>query len=374
MSEVRRLRGHTAPIYLLMPFGTHLISICEHQQVYLWNLTQSAPLPSSSSSSSSVSVSKSENDLSGSKKRRKTGPTKAAKGDDSNDNDDNADDDESSDDDTDSKRTGSKADVDDGSDSELENEEVSSSSTPSAESVRGSCDGVYFEHFTLPSRGPAGTRVTCIMHPHTYINKIVISYSNGDMQLWNVRTKRLIHTFNTLQWLPSSLSSSVISSGDSSSSKGASAAEMARLLGDHDSDEATRGVGVITSVVQSPAVDVVAVGMDTGLIAIHNLRVDTSVMMFRQSQGSVTSMAFRSDGFPHLASGSSGGHIVIWNLEKKQLHTIVRDAHDGQVVSLHFLPNEPILVSSGVDNSIKVSPFMPSTSQFIAGGACINID
>ena len=47
--------------------------------------------------------------------------------------------------------------------------------------------------------------------------------------------------------------------------------------------------------------------------------------------------------------------ISIWNLEKRKLQTVVKDAHDGPVVALHFLAREPVLLSSGADNSIKVS-------------------
>lgn len=42
----------------------------------------------------------------------------------------------------------------------------------------------------------------------------------------------------------------------------------------------------------------------------------------------------------------------------------VEIAHDGGVVSLHFLLNEPILVSSGTDNALKVRSFMHSLFVF----------
>jgi WD40 repeat protein len=63
------------------------------------------------------------------------------------------------------------------------------------------------------------------------------------------------------------------------------------------------------------------------------------------------------DGQPLLASGGSSGVISIWNLEKKRLHSVVREAHDGVITSLHFFANEPVLMSSSADNSIKVSFF-----------------
>jgi len=66
-------------------------------------------------------------------------------------------------------------------------------------------------------------------------------------------------------------------------------------------------------------------------------------------------LLFDLDGQPLLASGGSSGVISIWNLEKKRLHSVVREAHDGVITSLHFFANEPVLMSSSADNSIKVS-------------------
>lgn len=60
------------------------------------------------------------------------------------------------------------------------------------------------------------------------------------------------------------------------------------------------------------------------------------------------------DGQPLLASGGSSGVISIWNLEKRRLQSVIRDAHDGSILSLHFFVNEPVLMSSSSDNSIKV--------------------
>jgi U3 small nucleolar RNA-associated protein 21 len=67
------------------------------------------------------------------------------------------------------------------------------------------------------------------MHPDTYLNKIVLGTREGQIQLWNVATKKLIYTF--------------------------------------------QGWGSpVTCIVQSPAVDVVAIGLADGRIMIHNLK------------------------------------------------------------------------------------------------------
>ncbi len=61
------------------------------------------------------------------------------------------------------------------------------------------------------------------------------------------------------------------------------------------------------------------------------------------------------DGQPVLASGSSTVHITFWDLNGggRLLH-VIRGAHDGLVTGLEWVPGQPLLISSGEDNSIKV--------------------
>ncbi|GJM97875.1 hypothetical protein PR202_ga14835 [Eleusine coracana subsp. coracana] len=153
---------------------------------------------------------------------------------------------------------------------------------------------------------------TCIMHPDTYLNKVIIGSEEGPLQLWNISTKKKIYEF-----------------------KGWNSA--------------------VRCCVSSPALDIVAVGCSDGTVHVHNIRYDEELMSFNhQIRGAVTALSFRTDGQPLLASGGSSGVISIWNLEKRRLHSVIRDAHDGSIVSLHFFANEPILMSSAADNSIKM--------------------
>lgn len=55
-----------------------------------------------------------------------------------------------------------------------------------------------------------------------------------------------------------------------------------------------------------------------------------------------------------MASASTLGHIAFWDLEKRQLGTVLHDAHEGTVSGMKFLPSEPLLVTNGPDNSLKV--------------------
>ena len=97
---------------------------------------------------------------------------------------------------------------------------------------------------------------------------------------------------------------------------------------------------------------------------------------FKQEEGEITSLSFRTgtafhfllflahekkngpncylDGKNFLTSSSKAGHIAVWDLDKQKLSTIIRNAHHGAVVSAQFFELEPLLLTTGADNSIKV--------------------
>ncbi|WOK92769.1 WD repeat-containing protein 36 [Canna indica] len=153
---------------------------------------------------------------------------------------------------------------------------------------------------------------TCIIHPDTYLNKVIIGSQEGQLQLWNISTKKKLFEFKGWN-------------------------------------------SYVCCCVASPALDVVAIGCSDGTIHIHNVLYDEELVSFTHStRGAVTALAFRSDGQPFLASGGSSGVISIWNLEKRRLQSVIREAHDGSIISLHFFANEPVLMSSSADNSIKM--------------------
>jgi hypothetical protein len=36
---------------------------------------------------------------------------------------------------------------------------------------------------------------SCMAHPDTYINKVVLGGADGSLQLWNFKTQQLVHSF-----------------------------------------------------------------------------------------------------------------------------------------------------------------------------------
>nr|XP_020635660.1 WD repeat-containing protein 36 [Pogona vitticeps] len=153
--------------------------------------------------------------------------------------------------------------------------------------------------------------VSAIMHPSTYLNKILLGSEQGSLQLWNVKSNKLLYTFPG--W----------------------------------------GAGV-TVLEQAPAVDVIAVGLVSGHIIVHNIRFDEMLMKFQQDWGPITAIAFRTDGHPVMAAGSSVGHIGLWDLEEKKLLGQMRDTHSTAVSGMSFVQGEPLLITNGSDNAIRV--------------------
>lgn len=48
------------------------------------------------------------------------------------------------------------------------------------------------------------------------------------------------------------------------------------------------------------------------------------------------------------------GHIVFWNLEERRVATQLLKAHDDTVTGMICLPNEPLVLTSSPDNTLKL--------------------
>ena len=154
-------------------------------------------------------------------------------------------------------------------------------------------------------------KITALMHPNTYMNKILFGSEQGQLQIWNIKVVKSIYTFNG--WNKP-----------------------------------------VTVLEQAPAVDVVAIGLNDGRIILHNLKYDETLFDLVQDWGCITSITFRTDEHPIMATGSMNGHIVFWNLEERKVESQLHKAHYEAVTGLKYLPNEPLLVSSSPDNSLKL--------------------
>jgi len=163
---------------------------------------------------------------------------------------------------------------------------------------------------------------TALCHLPTYIHKVVVASSAGGLELWNVRSRELVHTFK---------------------------AHLAKL------DDT--GGGGITCMVEVPNVlDLLALGFASGRISILHAREDRVVVEFDQAQGRVTALTFRTGPSAprHLVSGAPNGTLVVWDLDKRRAHKVLEGAHHGPIVSAHFLPNQSLLLTSGRDNAIRM--------------------
>ncbi|KAI9029391.1 Utp21 specific WD40 associated putative domain-containing protein [Hyaloraphidium curvatum] len=157
---------------------------------------------------------------------------------------------------------------------------------------------------------PADFRPTCLAHPPTYVNKVVVGSAQGALELFNFAKAATVHRFAPPHAAP------------------------------------------VACIAASPVVDVVAVGFADGTVALHNLRYDEPVAQLRQ-EGRVTAVAFRTDGPPLMATGGPAGDVTLWDLEKRRVAHVARGAHDGPVATCVFVPGQPLLVTSSPDNSLK---------------------
>ena len=201
----------------------------------------------------------------------------------------------------------------------------------------------------------SGRKVSACCHPMTYVNKFVFAFSDGGMELWNIRKKKRVYAFES---------------------------HLACLK------ELNQQHGHICAMQESPAVDVIAIGFTSGTLMGINLRLDKVIFCFQQEGGHITSLSFRSDvgnsGNPHLATGDSEGRVHIWKLggapveesedqphsqsamsssssnedakldsQARGLH-IIMDAHTKALGGVQFLYGEPILLTAAADNSLKM--------------------
>ena len=195
-----------------------------------------------------------------------------------------------------------------------------------------------YEHYTTItptiSRGSAGNVLTgdiCSMP--TFLNKIFIGKTDGNVDVWNVNTGGLVYTI----FSPSG------------------------------------SLGAVTAIEPSPVVSIVAIARSNGSIILHNVRTDKSVLQLNPARNSpVSSISFRTDGLGAGDSGDRGGimataslnssDIILWDLNKGgRISGVLRGAHkppslpgvNGGVSRVEFLSGQDVMITSGSDNALK---------------------
>ncbi|KAJ5296556.1 uncharacterized protein N7443_007449 [Penicillium atrosanguineum] len=211
--------------------------------------------------------------------------------------------------------------------------------------------GSYEHYASLRPRSTPGSLgeqvyvgIMCTMP--TYLNKVFVGRSDGAVDIWNLRSGKLLYTMPP----PSS------------------------------------DAGPVTAMHPTPALSLLAVAHKTGSLSIHNVDSAQLVLSLRNASTQalpVTSITFRGDGLGAghdgrkagvMATISSGsGDITMWDLnDGGRVAGILRGAHrvsnneTGMGVNrVEFLDGQPVLVSSGGDNALKTwifdeTPFSPT--------------
>ncbi|OJD39747.1 wd domain-containing protein [Diplodia corticola] len=208
------------------------------------------------------------------------------------------------------------------------------------------------EHYTTliaPRSGSAGSLLTGgVCNMPTYLNKLLAGRQDGSVEIWNINTGRLLYTI-----LPA-------------------AAEY----------------GHVTAMQPTPVLSLVAIAYSSGPVVIHDIRADKEVLTVNTGSSRktpVTSISFRTDG---QGAGEDGrkdgvmataskhtGDVVFWDLNGGgRKMGVLRGAHAppsiaaggvaGGISKIEFLAGQAVVVTSGLDNSLKTwifdqTPFSP---------------
>ncbi|KAK6201040.1 Utp21 specific WD40 associated putative domain-containing protein [Scheffersomyces amazonensis] len=167
--------------------------------------------------------------------------------------------------------------------------------------------------------------VTGLIHPPTYLNKIVLT-TTTDLYIINIRTGKLLFKTNFSE--------------------------------------------TISCIESAPVLDIVAIGTSTGNIHLYNLRKAKVISKFGVgNENKVVSVSFRTDGSNHLVAGLNSGDLFFYDLNKKSRIHVLRNAHKesyGGIANAKFLNGQPIVITNGGDNHLKEFVFDPNLSATIA--------
>ncbi|CCD27133.1 rRNA-processing protein UTP21 NDAI_0J02410 [Naumovozyma dairenensis CBS 421] len=175
-----------------------------------------------------------------------------------------------------------------------------------------------------------GGPMISIHHLATYLNKIVVVTKNNVL-LFNIRTGKLLYSSPEFP------------------------------------DQ-------ITAAEPAPALDIIALGTITGDIIMFNMKKGKKIRTIKMPNLKISTISFRTDGSPHICIGTHSGDLVFYDLNRRSRIHVLKNIHResfGGVTKSTFLNGQPILVTSGGDNSLKEYVFDPSlstTTNDIDGG------
>ena len=196
-----------------------------------------------------------------------------------------------------------------------------------------------YEHYTtlIPtaSRGYAeGVLTGDLISMPTFLNKVVVGKRDGAVDIWNVSTGKLVYTILPL-------------SSDS---------------------------GAVTALEASPALSIIAIAHEGGVIRLHDIRTDKAILTInaKTNQAShINSISFRTDGLGAgyemnkqgiMATASAGiGDVTLWDLnDGGRIKGILRGAHNpigsaatGGINKVEFLPGQDVMITTGMDNALR---------------------
>ncbi|AOA61564.1 Small subunit (SSU) processome component [Komagataella phaffii CBS 7435] len=188
---------------------------------------------------------------------------------------------------------------------------------------KDSKDSYATEFYTRLSVNSLQGKIVGIVHPATYLNKIVVATTNS-LLVFNIKTGKLLFTSS-------------------------------------DFNEFN-----ITSIETVPVLDLIAFGTSDGQVVLYNIKKGKRFRKIRTGIISkVTSVSFRTDGAPHFVASFVNGDLFFYDLEHKArvhiLQTVHKEDHGG-VSKAAFLNGQPIFVTNGGDNMLKEYAFDPNLS------------
>jgi U3 small nucleolar RNA-associated protein 21 len=197
-----------------------------------------------------------------------------------------------------------------------------------------------YEHYTTlysTAAAKGGNELTgSICNMPTYLNKIFAGRKDGSVEIWNVSTGKLIYTI-----LPPATN-----------------------------------CGSVTAMAPTPALSLLAIAYSGGPLVIHDVRTDKTVIGLNSgtSKSYISTISFRTDGQGAgedgrkagvmATAGPEDGDVTFWDLNNGgRVMGVLRGAHNppssaeaivgGGVNKVEFLAGQPVIVTSGLDNSLK---------------------